>query len=150
MSESLDAPDRLAAEMPQPAKKRSPAARLGCGLALALWFTLLLAPCGLFYLAANGEIRLRHADIPQPHEHPRLLISLISEARQRGLRIENSYLVAEAGAAGETCVQTNARFLLWESSGDIQDARYCDCYQQRAAAASWQLTQTFPGDCLKS
>ena len=62
--------------------RRSPLRRLGCWVLIAAWFALLLTPCGLFYLAANGEIRLEHNQVPNPHAHPRLLISLISEKRR--------------------------------------------------------------------
>ena len=130
-----------------PPKKRSLAKRLGCGLLLISWFLLLLTPCALFYLAANGEIRIHHADIPQPHEHPRLQISLISEADDRGLRIVTSFIVEPSDADRALCVETDVRFVLWESSAGDQDSRYCDCYGRASATAAWELTDTFGGAC---
>ena len=44
-------------------QKRRVVRRIGCALLLAGWFVILLTPCALFYLAANGEIRLDHRDI---------------------------------------------------------------------------------------
>ena len=44
-------------EIVQEGKKSLPR-RLGCWLLIVLWFALLMTPCGLFYLAANGEIPL--------------------------------------------------------------------------------------------
>ena len=123
--------------------RRNPIKRLGCALLLILWFVILTLPCGLFYLAANGEIRLSHGDIPQPHAHPRLLISLVSEQHERGLRIESSSIVARAP---QLCVETTARFLLWESRGGAQDAKFCDCYDGDADAG-WTLQQTSAGAC---
>ena len=111
--------------------KRSPLARLGCGFFLTLWFALLLTPCALFYLATNNEIRIMHSDIPQPHAHPRLLISLISEAADRGLRIVRSFTAGGETVATSICVETNVVFLLWESSGDSRNVSYCDCYGAR-------------------
>lgn len=128
---------------PDASLRRNPLRRLGCLLLLVLWFALLSMPCGLFYLAANGEIRLEHGDIPQPHAHPLLLISLISEQNERGLRIESSSIVADQP---QLCVETAARFLLWQSSGGDQDVRYCDCYA-RGAADSWMLSDTSAGAC---
>ena len=128
-------------------RKRGLARRLGCGLVLPLWFALLMTPCALFYLAANGEIRLEHGDIPQPHAHPLLLVSLVSEAEDRGLRIETAW-IAERQSSGETlCVETAARFLLWEYSGGNQNASWCDCYTRKDAEANWELVKTYGGAC---
>ncbi|MCY3574792.1 MAG: hypothetical protein OXG92_07335 [Chloroflexi bacterium] len=128
---------------PDAPARPNPLQRLGCLLLLIAWFALLLLPCGLFYLAANGEIRLQHRDIPQPHAHPLLLISLVSEERERGLRIETSAVVASQPAL---CVETAVRFVLWQSSGGDQNARYCDCYA-RGADESWLLHDTSAGTC---
>ena len=129
-------------------KRANPILRLGCGALIGCWFILLMLPCALFYLAANGEIRFWHRDVPQPHSHPLLLISLISAADSRGLRIENSSVVDSGGDETSLCVQTDVRFVLWESDeGGDQDVSYCDCYQRADAAGDWQLDRTFGGGC---
>ena len=123
------------------------ARRLGCGSILLLWFTLLLTPCSLFYLAANGEIRLQHRDIPQPHAHPLLLVSLVSEADDRGLRIENSW-IADSQTEGEMlCVETAVRFLLWQYSGGNQNVSFCDCFRRQDQEANWEFLTTYGGVC---
>lgn len=127
--------------------KRSPAKRLGCGLLLIVWFALLMTPCSLFYLAANGEIRLDHADIPQPHAHPRLLISLISETDARGMRMESASIVSGQVDGMQVCIETTVSFFLWHSSEGSQDVRYCDCYQRADSAASWELSDTYSRAC---
>ncbi len=126
--------------------------RLGCSILLALWFAFLLLPCALLYLATNGEIRIApgQADMPQPHAHPLLLVSLIGEIEERGLRIETSTIVSSVsgpGAEAQVCVETAARFLLWQTRGGAQDARYCDCYQRSNAESAWQLTATYRQAC---
>ncbi len=126
---------------------RSLPRRIGCALLLAIWFTLLLAPCALFYLATNGEIRFMHADVPQPHEHPRLLISLISESSDRGLRIESSTITADIDLPRAVCIETTVRFLFWQASGGNQDTSYCDCYHRAELNANWQLSDTYSGAC---
>ena len=131
-------------------KKRGLLKRCGCALLLICWFALLLTPCGLFYLAANGEIRLNHADIPQPHEHPWLLISLVSESDDRGLRIESSSIMATGSESELTCVETMVRFLLWEASESNQDVHYCDCYQRSDADTSWRLEKTYRDVCSQA
>ena len=145
MPEQIDAPPR---------KRSHPLKRLGCGCLLSLWFLLLLTPCGLLYLAANGEIRIQHggllsshAELPEPHAHPLLLISLVTETRERGLRIERSYPISQLNTALTSCVQTSAQFLLWESRAGNQDVTYCDCYRRGAAEGSWQLEASTAGAC---
>ena len=128
-------------------KRANPIVRLGCGALLAFWFILLLIPCALFYLAANGEIRFWHRDIPQSHSHPLLLISLVSQADNRGLRIENSSAVDNGADETSICIQTLVRFALWETNEDSQDVSYCDCYRRVDAAAVWELDSTFSGVC---
>ena len=134
----------------QPAaqRRRSPLKRLGCGLVLVAWFAFLMTPCAFFYLAANGEIRLEHRDIPQPHAHPRLLISLISEQDNRGLRIESAMVAAGAIDENDVCVETAVTFLLWRASEGSQAVRYCDCYQRADNAAPWALAETSGQACV--
>ena len=141
---SADAPDAGVA-----VRKKSLPRRIGCWLLTVIWFLILLTPCGLFYLAANGEIRLQHSQIPAPHAHPRLLISLISESADRGLRIERSTIQAEDGAPA-TCVETSVSFLLWESSGGNQNAQFCDCYLRADEHSAWQLESTYGAACGKA
>lgn len=134
-------------EMPPPAPRHRSARRLGCVLALLIWFVLLLTPCSLFYLAANGEIRLEHRDIPQPHAHPLLLVSLVSESEDRGLRIENSWIADSQTDEGMLCVETAVRFLLWQYSGGNQNVSFCDCYRRQDADASWEFVRNTGGVC---
>ena len=129
-----------------PARNKSLPRRLGCWLLVAVWFLILSTPCGLFYLAANGEIRLEHSKIPDPHAHPRLLISLISESADRGLRIERSTIVSIDDDA-RLCVETAVTFLLWQSSAGNQNVRFCDCYQRADADSAWQLASTQSAAC---
>lgn len=126
-------------------KRRNPLRRIGCGLILALWFLFLLTPCALFYLAANGEIRLYHADIPEPHSHPLLLISLINDVENRGLQILRS---AKADADDTSlCVETTVNYLLWATTEGNQDVVYCDCYTRADSASAWTLTETHLSTC---
>lgn len=129
-------------------KKRSRFSRFGCGLLLVVWFTLLLTPCALFYLAANGEIRIWHSDIPEPHSHPRLLIELITEVDYRGLRLVNSSVVDTDLNDNSTCVQTNVSYLLWETVEDNQDVSFCDCYIRDDSNTNWMLSETISESCV--
>ena len=125
----------------------SPMRRLGCSAMLVLWFTLLLAPCALFYFAANREVRLWHRDVPEPHAHPLLLLSLVSEMDDRGLRIERSFVAGGGRSTTSTCIETNVRFLLWQSQSDNQDVNYCDCYQRENEESAWMLESAYSGHC---
>jgi len=128
-------------------KKPHPIKRLGCGVLLVLWFTLLLTPCMLFYLAANGEIRIWHSSIPEPNAHPRLLVELVTEIDYRGLQSTRSYVVDSIADDDAICVQTDVSFYLWESIEDDLDTSYCDCYQRDNPDASWVLSETITDVC---
>lgn len=127
--------------------KRSPIKRMGCGLLLVFWFTILLSPCALFYLAANGEIRIWHGDIPEPHAHPRLLIELISEVDYRGVSVTNSSVLDQNPNDSEICVQTDVRYFLWETIDDNPDVSYCECYAREETDSLWTLTETTTDTC---
>jgi hypothetical protein len=128
-------------------QKQNPIKRVGCSLLLVLWFTLLLSPCALFYLAANGEIRVWHADIPEAHAHPRLLIELVSEVDYRGLQFTRSFEVNSSELDDLSCVQTDVSYFLWESVEDNQDVSYCDCYIKDDTESKWQLNETYAEPC---
>ena len=128
------------------ARKKSLPRRLGCWLLVVIWFLILSTPCGLFYLAANGEIRLEHSHIPDPHAHPLLLVSLISESADRGLRIERS-TIAPIDSDARPCVETAVTFLLWQSSAGNQNVHFCDCYARTGAESAWQLASTHSAAC---
>ena len=135
--------EALAAAEDQP---RHPLRRLGCFALLALWFMLLLTPCALFYLAANGEIRFSQPGVPQPHAQPRLLIALINDPDNRGLQVMRS---SPVGAPSDTdiCIQTAVNYLFWETRGGNQDTVYCDCYTRADANANWTLRATHSSTC---
>ena len=150
MSESNDTIGEAREQVPAheaERKRRNPLLRAGCGLAVIIWFMLILTPCALFYLAANKEIRISFGDIPQPHEHPLLLISLVSERSDRGLRIATSTVVTRAGDDTTACVQSDVRFVLWQSQAGDQNVTYCDCYDRDDTDSGWQLFETMSGSC---
>ncbi len=121
--------------------------RVGCGLLLPLWFMLLMTPCALLYLAVNGEIRIWQEDVPDPYAQPRLLISLISELDDRGLRIETSSIIHSDADNLSTCVETKVRFLLWESQGGNQDVTYCECYERVDLEPTRAWDRTYGNSC---
>lgn len=123
--------------------------RAGCGLLLPLWFLLLMMPCGLFYLAVNGEIRIWQDGVPDPHRQPRLLISLISEMDNRGLRIETSSVFNPDADMLSTCVETRVRFVLWESQDSGQDVSYCECYARADESSAWTSDRTYGNSCAR-
>lgn len=121
--------------------------RVGCGLLVPLWFMLLLLPCALFYLAVNGEIRIWHDNVPDPYSQPRLLVSLVSEMDDRGLRVETSSVFNPSLDNLSTCVESKVRFLLWQSQGGNQDVTYCECYVRDDEESAWAWQQTYGNSC---
>lgn len=129
------------------ATKPNPIKRAGCGFLLVLWFTLLLTPCALFYLASNGEIRIWNGgDIPESYVHPRLLIELVSEVDYRGLQFTRSFEV-DTLDDNLLCLQTDVSYFLWESIEDNQNTSYCDCYAKDDTESIWSLSATTADVC---
>lgn len=136
MSKELHETDLL----PERRARRSPLRRAGCVVALVLWFLVLLAPCGLFYLATQGEIALTFN--PSPPQIVR--VWLVMEARQRGIGFSRPSIVVDA-ANQTVCVQTDVTFLLWEGRADDLASTYCECYAQDSG--QWTLMSTGTGVC---
>ncbi len=126
----------------------NPIKRAGCGLLLGLWFTLLLTPCALFYLASNGEIRIWNGDnIPESYAHPRLLVELVSEVDYRGLQFTRSFEV-DTFDNSVLCLQTDVSYFLWESIEENQNTSYCDCYAKDDTESIWSLSETSADVCM--
>jgi hypothetical protein len=106
----------------------SQAGRMGCGLLTIFWFVLLLTPCGMFLLATAGEIRLDHADIPEPQGHPLISLSLSVDAFNSGFKISRSWIAQGEGQL--TCVETITNYLRWRSDGTESTVVFCQCYRR--------------------
>ena len=118
--------------------RRSPLARLGCGVALVIWGLLLLTPCFFITLAVRGEISLDTGPAPEQ----RLRIWLIMEADERGLGISTTSSVPQADL---TCIQTDVRFVLWE--GEAEPVSYCHCYEHPPDSDTWNLQAVTSNTC---
>ncbi|HRL13767.1 MAG TPA: hypothetical protein PKX07_17940 [Aggregatilineales bacterium] len=126
-----------------PRARRGPLRRLGCGIALVIWFVILLFPGFLLLLAIQQEVVVWHGrGFPEAESHPLVQVKLIMDARTRGVSITSSHISIEDSQ--NACVQTNVNYLLWQGTGEA--ASYCDCYA-RAGESGWTLTETYSGAC---
>jgi hypothetical protein len=137
-------PEEQDAEIQPPRRRgRGCLSRAGCGLFLIFWVVFLSIPTFMFILATEGEIAIWHGDrVPSSSEHPLLQVKLLMDAETRGLNITTSN-ISGVYDAGEVCVQTHVRYLLWQGEGEAAD--YCDCYQR--VDADWVLSRTNTGGC---
>lgn len=127
----------------QAPQKRSLLRRIGCGVALIIWFAVLLLPTFFFILAVEGDITLRHrGDVPDKHQHPLLQVNLLMDADTRGLQLTNSSV--DRGEDG-LCIDTSVRYFLWQGEGE--NVRFCDCYIRNDADDSWNFDSTSPEAC---
>lgn len=126
--------------LPMPVTRRG---KILFALGLLLWFSLLMLPCGLFWFASGNEIVLQHGSIPDPVSHPLLQIGTVMNAKERGMKITTSYITSQTDA--QMCVQTNASYVLWQTSTNSPNASFCDCYAR--ANDTWSLTTTTSGTC---
>lgn len=112
-----------------PPKRRSPLQRVGCSVALVLWFTLLLVPCFCFLLATQEEITIPQGGAPGQA----IRIWLIMEAEERGLGISSTS--AQQTSDNALCVETTTRFVLWMGRGESQVS--CECYERNNDDVPW-------------
>jgi hypothetical protein len=133
----IDEPDQPE-EPPKPPPSRL--RRIGCALALVIWFTLLLTPCFLFVMATQGEIAVNLGSAPGQD----LRIWLIMEADERGFGVSRP-TTASGNDANHLCVQTDVRYLLW--AGKAEPVTYCDCYERSGTDQAWSSTATQQGAC---
>ena len=138
-SEANESPETENQEPAVVRKKRGPLARLGCALGLIIWAILILSPCILIALAVQGEISISTGEAPDQ----RLRVWVIMEAAQRGVGISNASV--RPSADGQTCVQTDTSFLLWQGRGE--PVSYCECYQHEDGSKEWIPVGTTPGEC---
>ena len=114
------------------APKRSPIRRLGCTIAVILWFIVLLTPCLCIVLASQGEIAVRLGDVPGQS----FRLWLLSESRQRGLGVSRPSTFAGIDQ-NEVCIQTDVSFILWEGSEEATS--YCECYTRLDNNGGWEV-----------
>ncbi len=130
MTESLNAPT---------ARRRSPLRRVGCTIALIIWFTLLLAPCFLIVMATQGELTISQGSLPGQQ----IRVWLIMEADERGLGVSSTSTQSlDANTIG---LQTNINFLLW--SGQADPLVYCETFTRVSESDPWTPTTTETAAC---
>jgi hypothetical protein len=121
------------------APRRSPLRRIGCTVALIVWFALLLVPYLLIIMATQGEITIAQGSLPGQQ----IRVWLIMEANERGLGVSSTS--ARQTDPNAACVQTDTRFLLW--SGSAEPLSYCECYARADADSLWTSVSTEAGVC---
>ncbi len=115
------------------------ARRLGCALALLLWFSLLLLPCALFTLARNGEITLFPSEIPGDSW---LRVRLLLDDGVSGLSFTTSNSQRNENDR-RACVSSTVHYWLWRGEG-TGITHYCECYHREATDQAWRLAMEEP------
>ena len=136
MSQSIKLPQFRLRLPPRGSRLR----RVGCIIAVIVWFAILLLPCLCLGLASQGEFSVRLGDIPEQS----LRIWLLSESRQRGIGLSRPSVVASS-VAGQVCLQTDVSYLLWQGTEDA--TTYCDCFAQ-SANTTWEPVSHNQGACI--
>jgi len=114
--------------------------RLGCFLALLIWFVLLLLPCFAIFLISQGEVNIQTGDLPGQT----LRVWIIEGVRERGIGI-SSPQVLDAGVQNRSCLITSTHFLLW--MGESEPTQVCECYDKQSDA-SWSPVEALVSVCM--
>jgi hypothetical protein len=129
----------IESDSPAQTARRSPLRRVGCGIALTLWFLLLLTPCIMVYAASQGEITIPQGDLPGQS----IRLWMIQEARSQGIGIAStSALTIDENTR---CLQTDNRFLLWR--GSEPPVTYCECFRRSRDEGRWYFIGGAEGIC---
>ncbi len=126
-------------DAPVQAVRGSPLRRIGCGIALTLWFLLLLTPCIMVYAASQGEITIPQGDLPGQS----IRLWMIQEARLQGIGVASTSVLTIDGDT--RCLQTDNRFLLWR--GNEPPVTYCECFRRSADGAKWDFISSAEDAC---
>jgi hypothetical protein len=106
--------------------------RLGCIVALVLWFAILMLPCIGFYLAVRGEITWDRSRF----SYDRLW--LVREERQTGIALAHTQPIGPTDV-DEVCTRTFVTIWLW-SEGSFERTGYCDC-ERRTETGDWTMSR---------
>ncbi len=116
--------------------RRHPLQRPGCVVGLIIWFIVLLTPCFMIILAAQGQIVIRTGSVPEQQ----IRIWLIQEANQSGIGISTPQtILLDEGL----CIATSVSFVLWR--GEADSTQFCDCYDDTDVGL--QFISTIQGSC---
>jgi len=102
--------------------------RLGCGGLFLLWAVLMLSPCALLTLVAQGEMTYSHSEIPNDE----LRVFMIQEQDERGFGLSRTSVESGSRDGDQVCLVTSISYLMWESEGDNESLAYCNCYERSA------------------
>lgn len=97
--------------------------RLGC--ISILFFTVICTAALLLVvkLVVNGEIKLNRGDL----EGYRIWV--VRGEGFPGFGFSSSKELKSDGDPGATCIETRARFLVFQSESEIAPSTYCECYE---------------------
>lgn len=123
-----------------PPPRRNPLRRLGCIIALVIWFAVLLLPCMLIVMATQQEVVISTGSAPGQS----IRLWLISEIDERGFALSSGSVHERSEAS--MCVQTDVRFLLW--AGRADPVSYCECYE-RDTAGNLSFTEAIEDVCAE-
>ena len=96
--------------------------RLGCSIALLIWFLLMLSPCLIITVLVQGEFVYNLSDVP---EH-KIRIFDVQSKDTRGFGYSWGNIARETD--DDVCVMTHVRYVVWE--GESEAADYCECFEQ--------------------
>lgn len=123
----------------------SPLGRFGCGVALVIWFGILLLPFAMFWLGSGRTITIPQGNIPDASDHPVFEMRLIMDADNRGVQIKQSGVAERSDE--QLCIEERVSYLLWQSEDNSENALYCQCYERETTESAWMLSATTNGTC---
>ncbi|MDQ7026070.1 MAG: hypothetical protein Q9P01_09725 [Anaerolineae bacterium] len=119
--------------------------KIGCGLLLVIWFSLLMLPFLMFWLASGRSVTIPHSNIPNANQYPRFEMSLIMSQENRGLQLTTSDV--QRNSSDNLRVEVHVNYLLWVSEADDNAAVYCDRFERNNSDADWMFIESLNTPC---
>jgi hypothetical protein len=89
----------------------------------------MMAPCLAFVLAVRGEVSWRRGDWVEDRLWLVRLPNPFGRDETRGLGYSSARVMSsQAAVDGRVCVRTRVFFLMWEGTGQNENADFCECY----------------------
>jgi hypothetical protein len=108
----------------------------GCLLSIGIGIIGVLLVFAVLSLAFSGELTVRLGEFRE------FRFWTVSEGDNRGIAYSIPRFTNGSIEAGEVCLQTKVRFILWRTVEEQLNPSYCECFQR--AGDIWQSLGSCP------
>jgi hypothetical protein len=121
--------------------KRALPPAAGCLFSVSFGLIGVLLVFAIFSLVQSGELTIRLGELRE------IRLWTISEGGIRGVGFSTPNVTGGSIGAGEVCVRTNVRIILWKTGEEFANPSYCECFQRTGEI--WQSLGSCPTSLIR-